>query len=1777
MGANPLIDQYFKNLIAVQQYRMRTTQLHSMYPETANFSVGAGYPSALQLAMEVMRDKSPIGTNTLPAPNTQSGSSNGPAWWEVTKKPGWMPDWAWKASHFNPAALGATGIVKGLSAVAETGPAKWVIENMSRPMYGAGSLMSEIGTQADKSGENKLEYFLKMLSPTETSANSEQASSERWNALKEGLTLGANKVDPGTAIFGPAPTTAPEDMSFGQGIEGLGRFAADVALDPLSYVGIGGVTKASKIKAPTEVLTADKIIQKLPEVKPEQLAIAGHSVAIPRFTAGATGISDRLSPVQLADEITANSLAQTIKGMPVLAHPNLEVAPLYRDITTTTTEKVPKVVTEQYKELEQTTAPTVTTPTVTTPPVNRALSEHRAIKMAMLQSPEYKVGGQFTVSELLRHAVENPEHQAEIERILNNEVKSIYKSRKLPEGISPVIKLGAMGRSGTHEGTFGLTLKQATQLIHEGKIPTGTTKAEFTHQFPFHDPQDFASATLKNAKGQVVPLSQYLEDLGVHVRPVKPTESILPEVAGDTVFSAAPPSIPKYVTKTRTKTVYEEIPRTTTKVERLSQAESMAWALQHQGVLSKDEINYLRAARNRESFLARVKELSTKQVAGDFKTLQEVVDAHKAGLVPEESFQKILDILGAKNADAALKKAQQVFKLKSAPKKTVAGKTTPPKMERLKGTPVNDPWQGAKPVTQIINDASRGNFEDFARPVPHVTQQVVSDLVNAVPEAVAKNLKRVLDPNGKYRWETTIKHTKRTSPKAGLGVGRNLHGWNKYSQSDVFRAITTEASKRLFTIAHGKHGADFYRALNIRAGLMYDQVMDAMRTAELALKRDGVKIVAGTDNSGLLMSLTDVLDHMDRKVVQKWLFSSPLKSNPNIHVTRIMDAAEGYVQAALNGGSMGLARENALSLLNDLRQGERLGKAKPEELVNTIEAALPGILKRVNANYAEAAIKTGTAVQSMTDGVIGTLLKKYTDPNIPVADAFKDLMDRDINMSKIGQQIGAPADSLAHAKVIGNSELAVNGVSAGDLAEAASANQMKSASTVKDAAKIGRQQQKSRAAEAAATANGTYDLADTYETALQNGIFRANAPMLDKVVAIKDMLGRAFYAPYGHDDMHFLVHRGRNAAQEFSRFHHQLMSNAFNIAISTYGADQAGQKLAEAFKLLQSGAVVKDAELAPVVNAIKHSTDIMFGGRDAAFPVRNGIFASEVNRHLDFFGVPGEYRIADNLPLVQQAQVWRQWNNVADPLDLLDRVHAAYQSAAVKSTIGRDTSRLWGKTDQLPGYVKITDKSGRSNIFPYMDSELYYPREIVEQLPHLDRFMDDSLFRTNSQLLKMYDKTLHAYKAGLTIYWPSHHVRNIIGDMGLSFLAGVTNVQRYWDGMRILAGRSGMYGKDWDLFKSLLEGSPEDAMALQKGTGKTTALSVGRGKVQVTDDQIFRAMTREGLLPGYTTMEDIAFNAEQGMERAVAGRKVSLTTPFAGHVRDAAGGLSQARDHWVRAAHFVDVIKKGHWNSLDEAFTEAGKVVRKWHPDGSDLTAFERKVMRRIIPFYSWFRKAIPLVVESMALRPGRAMVVPKASYAMAQVMGVNPDSLGDPFPENMLFPSWLKENILGPQWQGEIALNLGPLKIPFGRANGQLYGMNPGDPISDVGSSYLSKDGIKQVLGSMTPIIRVPIEAATGNSLGTGTPITDWNEYADQQIPGLSVATSITGIDPLGGDKLQTVQKGYRPEGFDPVAFMNRLTGLGVKSYNKPNYVRGAQLEQRDRMRSQARQARNG
>jgi hypothetical protein len=706
-------------------------------------------------------------------------------------------------------------------------------------------------------------------------------------------------------------------------------------------------------------------------------------------------------------------------------------------------------------------------------------------------------------------------------------------------------------------------------------------------------------------------------------------------------------------------------------------------------------------------------------------------------------------------------------------------------------------------------------------------------------------------------------------------------------------------------------------------------------------------------------------------------------------------------------------------------------------------------------------------------------------------------------------------------------------------------------------------------------------------------------------------LARAFNGKYGMNTKDFLwgwmTHHGQGVAMR--EFINDRIKNLGTLSQKhSKMLDANTSVLNRAWDLIKRGVRPTASEpevLAAWADLMRHGSKMFNTGPDAIDNILGSpLFRSGVG--IDYINdILGQYRVlGDNVTppgglyinidearkvskttgktlLEAAADQWRTWP-VKDPVDFLARMNAASirmasDVAFVEKFIARAKLEGLAFAKKAEGLVPLRPK-GESRYGRLFQEDVYVPEEIAALFQRIDEVSRES--RTlDSELGKFINRTLdpitNTWKYAITLPRPGHHLRNLNGDLSFTFFA---------------EGISEFGASARDAFKVLsLENNYEGVDFLRVVTGRgdpiprnNTVLSKGEFG-NLTADQILQAAKERGLLPPATIIEDL-YDADIGatafrtvLEKGQAVLSLGMAAR-GGRAEQFLMGVSEARDHYARLQHFIQVIRKAQKGdyitrgifrvakpkNLDELFDIGAERVLKFHPDVSQLSAFEAKYMRRIIPFYSWTRGAVTALAESMVMQPGRLNIPNKAAYNVAVASGIDPNSLYDPFPDDQLFPSFLREEMQGPQWE----------------AGGRYYGISPGIASWDV-FNMLGPDPIRGVVGSTNPLLRAPIELLAGSSLGTGARIRDVSDYVDSSIPGVNYISSVSGTSVTGSFTSLLTGGGFDPQyqyaagNKGPqdqiMSFINYLTGIGLKDYSRPNYINYAEIELRNKAAEEA------
>lgn len=410
----------------------------------------------------------------------------------------------------------------------------------------------------------------------------------------------------------------------------------------------------------------------------------------------------------------------------------------------------------------------------------------------------------------------------------------------------------------------------------------------------------------------------------------------------------------------------------------------------------------------------------------------------------------------------------------------------------------------------------------------------------------------------------------------------------------------------------------------------------------------------------------------------------------------------------------------------------------------------------------------------------------------------------------------------------------------------------------------------------------------------------------------------------------------------------------------------------------------------------------------------------------------------------------------------------------------------------------------------FFEKGVYFDQDVASSLAKMEQiFSNDELI---SRFGRLFDQFQARIKFLQTAPNPGFHVRNTMSDMFVNFLDGVTSIRPYQQAAKLVTG-----GGDLNKIK----------------------ITLRNGRVLDGDDivQLYDGM---GLRAGF-------FHAEAGI---VPGMGSKLATGSSNAIRR----FSEIREDTMRMAHFIDSLKKStNAGRVEEVAEIAAKRVRKYNFDYQDLTNVERKLFRRAVPFYTFMRKNVPLMLESYLTKPGRMIVPNKANRALAAFLGN--DNVDEPLPGMIsTTPEWIS------RIPGVELTEAGPENdtvfmqpdMPYNQLEELFGGFTQGNtPVEHIerGTKGLLRE---LLLEQSTPLLRAPAEYATQTDLSTG---------ADQRQTALDAVINQFPVGRLVQRPLANAAPGLFMESDRPGSpqYTVNIGGQKVKiGENVANYITG-------------------
>ena len=385
----------------------------------------------------------------------------------------------------------------------------------------------------------------------------------------------------------------------------------------------------------------------------------------------------------------------------------------------------------------------------------------------------------------------------------------------------------------------------------------------------------------------------------------------------------------------------------------------------------------------------------------------------------------------------------------------------------------------------------------------------------------------------------------------------------------------------------------------------------------------------------------------------------------------------------------------------------------------------------------------------------------------------------------------------------------------------------------------------------------------------------------------------------------------------------------------------------------------------------------------------------------------------------------------------------------VTNIFGKDTAgRI--KFSANNAITVMTDEEIRRFTDIFTDAKIMeYDGDAVDKVNKMSKMQQAEL---QPKLLTLYDKFLKIWKAVNTLVAPSFHIQNSASNAFQSFLS---------------IGSDALNPKSIKLAKNIL--STNDPYQTVKISGK-----------KYTYQKLNRLAKKYGVIDEnfatYDFGKDKPTRWELGQRNADLQKLSDVKwkdSPIWDSVLQASTVIGSNIESIQRMNLWIGRLKKG------DDFEEATRKVDQFLFDYSDLTDFEQNIMKRVIPFYTFMRKNIPMELEAMLNTPS---IFRNINYGIDEIQNMDENTV----PEN-------KRN----EWRQDY------IEIPYSRNltdTSENIGINPQFPYQQ-----LDRLDVDKLIGSTSPLIKMPLEAYTGSYAYTGMDIDSPLEY----ILGQSLVTS--------------------------------------------------------------------
>jgi len=336
--------------------------------------------------------------------------------------------------------------------------------------------------------------------------------------------------------------------------------------------------------------------------------------------------------------------------------------------------------------------------------------------------------------------------------------------------------------------------------------------------------------------------------------------------------------------------------------------------------------------------------------------------------------------------------------------------------------------------------------------------------------------------------------------------------------------------------------------------------------------------------------------------------------------------------------------------------------------------------------------------------------------------------------------------------------------------------------------------------------------------------------------------------------------------------------------------------------------------------------------------------------------------------------------------------------------------------------------------------------------------------QATNKLLRSFDKLQNLWKASVTSTFPQFHGRNAISNVFLNYLdIGTNSLNPARHGMagtllRLNRQADNLTRQTYGIGKKSIKAKEELASLLNKSilTDRIgNKWSFGELRNLIKNNRVAFGSEFVGFMDiGEEVSEKLAQTTLKTRGKDIIKKIIPTSQKFIPF--KAGRKVGQYIEEEARLVNFLSNLK----NTGDPLL--AAKRTKQFLFDYQALSPFEKTFLRRLIPFYTFTRKNLELQARVLATTPGRTATEVKAITTLEGIISGNQKITKE---ESKALPNWIKQGIgILAEKNRQTLTILGSLQTPFEQPFQALQ--------------------TNQLLGSISPIIKVPIEQATGYSL---------------------------------------------------------------------------------------------